>query len=40
MIAKKIKAINDNKVGVDGIPPRLLMDRVDEVSIPRRSGSF
>ena len=34
MIAQKIKAIKDNKVGVDGIHPRLLMETVDQVSLP------
>ena len=33
-IAKKIKAIKDNKVGVDGISPRLLMDTAYQVSRP------
>ena len=34
MVAKKIKAMNDNKSpGVDEIPPRLLMETV-QVSIP------
>ena len=35
MVAKKIKAMKDNKSpGVDGIPPRLLMETVEQTSIP------
>ena len=35
MVAKKIKAMKDNKSpGVDGIPTRLLMETVEQVSIP------
>ena len=35
MVAKKIKAIKDNKPsGVDGIPPKLLMETVDQISVP------
>ena len=35
MVAKKIKAMKDNKFpGVDGIPPKLLMETVEQVSIP------
>ena len=35
MVAKKIKEIKDNKSpGVDGILPKLLMERVDQISIP------
>ena len=35
MVAKKIKAMKDNKSpGVDEIPPRLLMETVEQVSIP------
>ena len=35
MVAKKIKAMKDNKSpGVDGIPPKLLMERVEQTSIP------
>ena len=35
MVAKKIKAMKDNKSpGVDGIPPKLLMEMVEQVSIP------
>ena len=35
MVAKKIKAVKDNKSpGVDGIPPRLLMETVEQISIP------
>ena len=33
MVAKKIKATKD-KPGVDGIPPKLLMETVEQVSIP------
>ena len=35
MVAKKIKAMNDNKSpGVDGIPPKLLMETVGKISTP------
>ena len=35
MIAKKIKKIKDNKSpGVDGIPPKLLTEIVDQISAP------
>ena len=35
MVAKKIKAMKDNKShGVDGIPPRLLMETGEKISIP------
>ena len=35
MIAKKIKAMKDNNSpGVDGIPPVLLMETVEQISIP------
>ena len=35
MIAKKIKKMKDNKSpGVDGIPPKLLMEIVEEISTP------
>ena len=35
MAAKKIKAMKDNKSpGVDGIPPKLLMGTVEQISIP------
>ena len=35
MAAKKIKAIKDNtSSGVDGIPPKLLMETVEHISIP------
>ena len=35
MVAKKIKAIKHNKSpGVDGIPPKLLMETVEQISIP------
>ena len=35
MAAKKIKAMKDNKSpGVDGINPKLLMETVEQISIP------
>ena len=35
MVAKKIKAMKDNKSpGVDGIPPKLLMETVEQINIP------
>ena len=35
MVAKNIKAIKDNKSpGVDGIPPKLLMETVEQIRIP------
>ena len=35
MVAKKIKTTKDNKSpGVDGIPPKLLMETVEHISIP------
>ena len=35
MVAKKINAMTDNKSpGVDGIPPKVLMERVEQISIP------
>ena len=35
LVAKKIKAMKDNKSpGVDGIPPTLLMETVEQISIP------
>ena len=35
MVAKKIKAMKDNKSpGVDGIPPKLLMETVEQISLP------
>ena len=35
MVAKKIKAMEANKShGVDGIPPKLLMGAVEQISIP------
>ena len=35
MVANKIKAMKDNKSpGVDGIPPNLLMETVQQISIP------
>ena len=34
MVAKKIKAMKDSKSpGVDGIPPKLLMETVEQISI-------
>ena len=34
IVAKKIKAMKDNKSpGVDGIPPKLLMETVEQISI-------
>ena len=34
MVAKKIKARKDNKsLGMDGIPPKLLMETVEQISI-------
>ena len=35
MVAKKIKTMKGNKThGLDGIPPKLLMETVEQVSIP------
>ena len=35
MVAKKIKAMKDNKsLGVDRIPPKLLMETVEQINIP------
>ena len=35
MVAKKIKAMKDNKLpGVDGIPPKRLMETVEQISMP------
>ena len=35
LVARKIKAMKDNKSpGVDGIPPKLLMETVDQISVP------
>ena len=35
MVAKKIKAMKDNKAsGVDGIPPKRLMETVEQIGIP------
>ena len=35
MVAKTIKAMKDNKSpGVDGIPPKLLIEIVEQISIP------
>ena len=34
MVVKKIKAMKINKyLGVDGIPPKLLMETLDQISI-------
>ena len=36
MVAKKIKAMKDNKSpGVGGILPKILMETVEQISIPR-----
>ena len=36
MVARKINAIKDNKSsGVDGIPPKILMETVEQISIAR-----
>ena len=41
MVAKKIKATKDNKSpGVDVIPPKLLMETVEQISIPLASLSL
>ena len=35
MVAKKIKAMKDNKSpGVDGVSPKLLIETVEQISIP------
>ena len=35
MVDKKIKAMKDNKSpGVDGIPPKLLMETLEQISLP------
>ena len=35
MVANKIKAMKDSKSpGVDGIPPKLLLDTVEQINIP------
>ena len=35
LVAKKIKAMKDNESpGVDGIPPKLLMETIEQISIP------
>ena len=35
MVAQKIKAMKDNKSpGVDGIPPKLLMETIEQISVP------
>ena len=35
MVAKKIKPMKDIKLlGVDGIPPKLLMETVEQISVP------
>ena len=39
MVAKKIKAIKDNKSpGVDGIPPKLLMERENKLGTINKSA--
>ena len=41
MVAEKINAMKDNKSpGVDGIPPKLQMYTVEQVSIPRASAQL
>ena len=41
MVAKKIKAMKDNKSpAVDGIPPKLLMVTVEQISIPLLARVF
>ena len=41
MVAKKIKAMKDNKSpGVGGIPPKLLMETVEQISIHTTSKSI
>ena len=36
MVVKKINAVKDNKSpGLDGIPPKLLMETVEQISISR-----
>ena len=38
MVAKKIKAVKDNRSpGVDGIPSKILMETVQQISIPLAS---
>ena len=38
MVAKKIKAMRENKLArVDGIPPKLLMETVEQISTPLAS---
>ena len=35
MVAKKIRDMKDNKsLGVDGIPPKLLLDIVEQIRVP------
>ena len=34
MVANKIRDMKDNKPGVDGIPPKLLLEIVEQISIP------
>ena len=35
MVAKKIKEMKDNKPpGVDGIPPKLLMETAEQINVP------
>ena len=39
MVSKKIKTMKDNKSpGVDGIPPQLLIQTVEQISIPLARG--
>ena len=41
MVAKKIKTMKDNKSpGVDGIPPKQLMETVEQINIPLIRGNF
>ena len=38
MVAKKKRDMNDNKsTGLDGIPPKLLFDIVEQISIPLKT---
>ena len=40
MVAKKIKAMKDNKSpGVDGIPPKLLMETIEQMRNHLQEGS-
>ena len=35
MVSKKIKAMKDNKSpGVDGLPPKILIEKIEQISIP------